>query len=235
MAALRFTEADRDERGRIRTDFAALLDDTMAAVGAAPAASDQPAAAVRPQLGRHTYIQLIGALAIVVVMSALAIVALWPRAGAPARDVPTLPARATAPAQQPTAPAAVATLDAYAAPDGAKLGPIPADTVYTYRDSRYPGWAGADWAGGVVWVRAEPPAGARDLAPPTPAPTVERVYVPVEPPCDPQINPRYRVQEDVYDGARPIGQVVGVSCNSQEEAQQHADAAAAEMKKGKKP
>jgi hypothetical protein len=35
---------------------------------------------------------------------------------------------------------------------------------------------------------------------------------------------------DVYDGATPLGQVTGTSCDSQADAQRHADALAAQMK-----
>lgn len=68
----------------------------------------------------------------------------------------------------PTA-APVAMVAAYAAPGGAQLGDIPADTPIRYRDSRAPGWVGVDWEGGIVWFLADGDTG--DLADLAPAPT----------------------------------------------------------------
>jgi hypothetical protein len=238
----------RDAAGQIagfaapgeQSQFAALLDDTMTATGAAAAPpTAEPAEPIRPQLGAHTYAQLAGALGIITLMIVAALLAF--RSGA--EPAPPVTTRATAPAEQPTVAPAAAQVDAYAAPDGALLGPIPADTPLHYRHSDFPEWAGVDWQGKVVWIKSEPAADLPDLRPrppaaaaPAAAPAPQIIYVEPSPvPCDPQVNPLYSVQEDVYDGARPIGQVVGVSCESQADAQANADAAAAAMKKGKKP
>jgi hypothetical protein len=123
--------------------------------------------------------------------------------------------------------AAPATVQAFAAPDGVALGPIPASApiAYRYGDST---WGGVRWQGRIVWIRADhtPPDRYPDLAPPTPAPTVAIVYV--APPCDEATNPAFVVQQDVSDGGRPLGQVVGVSCDSQADAESDAaDRAAA--------
>lgn len=143
------------------------------------------------------------------------------------------PAGQAAPAVTPAAPTEGATIAAYAAPGGALLGPIPADSIIKYRYGNT-SWGGVDWHGRVVWIEADhpPPASYPDLAKPTPAPTVERVYVevPIEPACDQEINPRYTAQIDVYDGSRPLGIAVGRSCISQADAQANADALAAAMK-----
>lgn len=96
-------------------------------------------------------------------------------AGAPdkAQATPPIIVEAT-----PTA-APVAMVAAYAAPGGAQLGDIPADTPIRYRDSRAPGWVGVDWNGGVVWFLADGDASAlADLAPaptsPPPPPIAEQ-------------------------------------------------------------
>jgi hypothetical protein len=70
------------------------------------------------------------------------------------------------------------------------------------------------------------------IAPPTATPeppTPEVVYVEVAPACDPA-NPPYVVEQDVYDGSRPIGHVTGTSCDSQADARANADALATQMK-----
>lgn len=128
----------------------------------------------------------------------------------------------------------VEQVDAYAAPGGVLLGPIEVKQP-TYRHSGAPGWAGVLHNGAVVWVRSSADlSGLPDLAPPpTPAVIyVERpVYIEVEPECDITINPRYTAMIDVYDprGAW-IGEAVGYSCRSQQEAQAHADAEAAKIR-----
>jgi hypothetical protein len=69
--------------------------------------------------------------------------------------------------------------------------------------------------------------------PPTSEPKIIYVEVPAaSPPCDPT-NPPYQVVQDVYDGGKPLGQVVGKSCDGLAAAQANADALAAQMRGGK--
>lgn len=72
----------------------------------------------------------------------------------------------------------------------------------------------------------EPPTATQE-----PPPTAEVVYVPVEPPCDPMVNPRYVVELDLS----PFGRARGVSCNSQEEAAANAEAQAAQVRAAFEP
>lgn len=65
--------------------------------------------------------------------------------------------------------------------------------------------------------------------PPTPEPpppTPEVVYVPVAPPCNPEVNPRFSVHIDLS----PLGSVTGVSCDSLAEAQTNANRLADDMR-----
>lgn len=82
---------------------------------------------------------------------------------------------------------------------------------------------------------AEPSPTAQPTAtaePPTPEPEV--IYIEVAPPCDPAVNPLYSVALEVLDDKRrPLGQVVGVSCDSQAAAQANAEQAAQAMKEGR--
>jgi len=165
------------------TGFAALLAETMAATGAAPAAVERPQEeeTQRPRtFGRREIAGIVCGLVV-----ALALIALinW---AMPAQEAPRAPALPTAAApgvvgSQPTpAPTASPTaaqvmVVGFAAPDGVVLGPVPLPAAATarYGDD----WLGFPWAGGVVWVRRSdwptaPLAGLPDLTPPTPAPIV---------------------------------------------------------------
>lgn len=142
-----------------------------------------PAPAIAPQLGRHTYVQLYGALAIIAVFLGVAIYAFWPKATAPTttpRSAPTTAATHAAaiiPALTPlpTATASAVMVVGWAAPDGAVLGPVPLPPAATARFGD--DWLGFPWQGGMVWIRradwpTAPIAGLPDLTPPTPAPIV---------------------------------------------------------------
>jgi len=78
----------------------------------------------------------------------------------------------------------------------------------------------------IVPTTAPTATPAPPTATPEPAPTPEPQIIYVEKPC-------YSVTLDVYDGSRPLGQVTGTSCESQEAAQANADALAAAMRGGK--
>ncbi len=75
----------------------------------------------------------------------------------------------------PPAPRLAGPVTAYAAPDGATIGPIEAGRAYRVIARSGAGWAQIDAAGsGVVWVRADASldlASAPDLATPVPPPT----------------------------------------------------------------
>lgn len=106
----------------------------------------------------------LGALAVVAALIlALAVVALT---GAPsAQAEPTNDNIIILEATATLAPPPMVT--AYAAPGGAQMGGVPEGLPWSYRDSRNPGWVGADWNGGVVWVQADGDTSAlADLAPP---------------------------------------------------------------------
>jgi len=240
---MRIAEEDRDEHGRIMMD----AQNRAAARETPPEAPDEPGstrklsnrrghtAPVRPVGSYKRAIGIVGGLIgglLLIVLSAR----LLPGAPAPLAERVQLTA-ATNDGRRTTntehaAAADPATITAYAAPDGVALGPIPADSPLAYRHSEHAGWGGVRWQGKVVWVKGDAPSALPDLAPPTPAPTVERVYVPVpvEPPCDPSSNPRYTATVDVSADGRPLGTVTGASCDSQADAQTKADQRAAEMR-----
>jgi hypothetical protein len=209
---------------------------SLADVGATPAAPEQFAEQeIRPQLPTATYGQLFGALAIIAVMALIAWIAFRPGPPTADRQPPTTDPAAVLAAPPSAAPAPTevpATVMAYAAPGGAQLGPIDATVPIQYRHSEHAGWGGVKWQGAVVWIEAEAEqlAGLPDLAEPTPKPTPERIYVPVEPPCDVAVNPRYVAQLDVSLDGRPLGQVTGRSCDSQDAAQADAETQAAVMR-----
>lgn len=232
MAVWHIGDADRGPDGKIITNpFDTELARAMADVGgAAPQGAAAPAR-VRYRPGR---LELAGIVCGVLLAVAL-IGLLNSLAPAPA---PRLPTATAAPTSAPTAAPSptVAVQNAYDAPGGALLGVVPVTVTFQYRQSGYPGWAGFDWDGGVVWVRADDaPPGAlerlTDLATPTPrpvtAPPVEAPQVaPAAAPCDPAVNPRYTVHIDLS----PLGSATGVSCVSEEEARTNAEAQAAQVR-----
>lgn len=227
MNTFRLTEEDRARHRAEQAQARSLA--TLLPAQPAAAAPEPP---VAPDRRPASLVQLLLSAAAVLAIAAIVVYVVFrPSAPAAPNGVPTTIAAPTPPPA--AAPTEGATVDAYAAPGGTLLGPIPADSIIKYRYGNT-SWGGVDWHGRVVWIEADhpPPASYPDLARPTPAPTVERVYVevPIEPPCDQAINPRYTAQIDVYDGSRPIGIAVGRSCISQADAQANADALAAAMK-----
>ncbi len=104
------------------------------------------------------------------------------------------PAAAPTDVPLPIAPRLAGPVTAYAAPDGATIGPIEAGRAYRVLARSGAGWAQIDAAGsGVVWVRADASldlASAPDLAtpipPPTSAPLRQIIYIESTPePNDP--------------------------------------------------
>jgi hypothetical protein len=205
---------------------------------AAPA--ELPQATATPAISRQYAIpnSAIGFIALVVLLLGIGL-AVW-------RSNRLPPATAAAPTAlprsamaAPTATSAPRLIDAYAAPGGDVIGPIDANTIRYRILAR----SGADWmqvdAGGTtgrVWFRrqdlpldqvdlAELTA-APDLATPTAAPRPTDPPAPTSgpaPPCDPDTAP-YRVERPVVGaGGWPLGQVSGVSCVSQAEAEANAD------------
>jgi hypothetical protein len=249
MASWIITDDDRDEEGNIRVATPAppsrgrTLADVLPPLADAPAAPDSsPAPASDPRRwGRAEIAGVVSGLVVAVALIAL-INALTP---VPAASRTTLAPPTEAPTVPTEAPTAmpVPHQDAYAAPDGAKLGTVPMTTTIQYRASAHPGWGGFDWDGGIVWVQAGGAdlAGLPDLTPPRPtarpaipaAPFVPAAAPPAPPtptPCDPASAP-YSVTIDVT-GERgiPIGTVMGISCVSRDEAAANAEAAAAQMR-----
>lgn len=157
------TDADRDERGRIRT-LAELLPAKEIAQPAAPPA--QPLRITRKEIAGAVGAGLAAVALLVLLRGApterpAATVTIRPTAVAPAAVV--LPT---------AAPTALPQQAAYAAPDGALLGTVPAGLPAAYRYGSA-GWAGVLWQGAIVWVRADAGtlAGLPDLKPqPTAAP-----------------------------------------------------------------
>ena len=238
-----FTDADRE----IARSVMAAAEDRAAARAETPAAPPPPArrltnrrGAPPPAPGAETRArpQISGKVASLVggLVLALALVALASRSGPLARTDHRPPTTdhpadelAAPPSAVPAATAQSAQVAAYAAPGGAQLGPIDANAPIAYRHSDYPEWGGVRWQGAIVWVKTDAQLGKLpDLARPTPAPTP--VYVYVEPPCDPTVNPRYVAQIDVSVDGRPLGQVTGQSCDSQAAAQADAETQAAAMR-----
>jgi hypothetical protein len=190
----------------------------------APAPADQPVAApaVQPQLGRHTHIQTIGALVIILAMAGLAVYARLPRTSQPAAPVvvlaptmapPSLPTPAPTPLPPNGLPRAIV---AYAAPGGAVLGPIEPGRAYT-ATARY----GMEWVqldvldSGQVWTEAGivdvDLTSLPDLTPPTPLPAPQPAQPSWEPPPAPEPTaapmapaaPRYREDDPTVPPRKP--------------------------------
>lgn len=184
MTSIQFTEADRDERGFVKAPEPRRLSDLLPQT-APPAPARQP-------LTRQ---ELISAALVVPLLIGLLLYLSSGRTAAPAIPAPVPTAAPTVPtaASLPTAPP-VAMLPAFAAPDGAQLGPIEA-TREMIPIAHY----GADWiqaqvaGSGLVWLRAsDVPALAivgTDLAPHRPV-AAPRAPVAVEPPPPSPVPPQ---------------------------------------------
>lgn len=234
MTHMAITDDDRDERGRIviGRSLAELLPEQTAPVeGAAPPLAT-PRPAFRWKLTRSEMVSV----AITALVLAAWVASEW------LRPVPSTahqaPVATAAPTVAPTIIPTPLQQTAYASPDGAQLGTIPLTATVTYQHSAYPGWAGVQWQGAIVWVQTKEETGNLiDLAPPPtvvprpPAPPIAPVVVPPARACDPMVNPIFVIEQDVTGPkGEPLGHVRGVSCNSQEEAQANADSLAAQVR-----
>jgi hypothetical protein len=217
----------RDASGAIvgmrRPDDTTVFADTLASTMDAVRAPDDQvddASAVDPRapltLTRLDALALVAGLLLATVLIA-ALNTFWP-APAPRLPATTAPAATAAPTR--AAPTATPALQqAYDAPAGAVLASVPLTVSLRYQHSGYPGWAGVDWHGAIVWVRTSASVvDLQDLAPPTPAPTATPAPVPTAVPCDPA-DPPFVVRLEVA----PLGTVFGTSCTSSAQAQAHAE------------
>jgi hypothetical protein len=141
---------------------------------AAPTPAPVPAARTRPAWVDRHWLTLAGLLIVVV------LIFVWRLLVSAPQPLPLVAPSAVPPSLVPPSavPATPAMVDAFAAPDGARLGPIPSSVPIRYRHSAYPGWGGVNWDGRIVWVRVDPAVAlqAKDLAPP---PTSIVIDVPV--------------------------------------------------------
>jgi hypothetical protein len=188
MAAIRFTAADRDDQGFIKTTPAEPR--SLADLLPTPQ-SIQADARQKPTTKGEQAMMMVALIGVVVVLVL--------RFGMSGDAAPQPPASAPAPPQRsgdatatpspiPATPAVM--LPAYAAPNGAALGQIEATRAITPTAHYSSDWIQADVQGsGLVWLRAadwprltitgpdlapRPTATARPYVPPTPEP---------EPPC----------------------------------------------------
>jgi hypothetical protein len=233
----------RDESNQIAS-FQQLLDDTMQQLGYAPArgatveraTSPFPAALsvgqTAPKRAWAAWLQaldanisptamatMIGTLLatlLITIVSVTTGITVPTSAAAPTEAPVIIIATAT---MAPPTPKALPTVQAYAAPNGTKLGEIPADSAAAYQDSRNPGWAGVEWEGQIVWVRTDADTSSlRDLAPPpTQKAAKEPHLIVVTQTC-------YTSTLNVYDArGYHIGIAEGHSCESQEAANANAE------------
>lgn len=205
MTTLRFTDADRDERGRIRIQPERQLAELLPPLPSTPSAdapAEAPAAAPRQRIGARQ-LQTIAGLGVGGAIAIVLAVILGRGEVSPPRPIPAAapsapaapPASPAAPTDVPAAPVAERTIPAYWAPGRDPAPAIGATTPYTPT-----GVYGETWVhvrlpgGGEVWIargdaeaRGALPDALPDLSPPTPAPpppppppaprVVERVVV----------------------------------------------------------
>lgn len=225
------------------TLFAETLRETMDAVGATEAPKEEGTQPARRRFGR---LELAGvACGLVLAVAAIAAMNAFTPVQRPLAQPTAAPAATAVPTTRPTP--TMALQDAYAAPDGAKLGTVPLTSTISYQDSAHPGWGGIAWEqGSIVWVQTDPQGlvSLPDLRPvptnvpqrPVTAPVVvpaapQAAPAPIVEACDPQVNPRY-TSPLLVD---PIGSVVGASCTSQAEADANAIALAEQMRAAAEP
>ena len=134
----------------------------------------------------------------------ISLIASRPAAPLAARVPPPAIIILATPTMQPPTATPAPQVEAYAAPNGAKLGPIPLPSSYTARYGVQ--WLQAPWDGGQVWIQVSEvgaiPAGLVDLQP---APTavivvVERpVYRTIVEPAPAQVAATAEPTSDWYD------------------------------------
>lgn len=242
--SIQFTDADRNDRGRIRLPGERSLAELLP--NAADEGATPPSGPARRLPWPPTRQQQVTAAGIAGgLILALALIALIGRTPTPApRSVPTPAPRATAaataaPTLAPTAP----PIAAFWAPGGERAPDLAADTALT-PTARY----GDTWVlvalpgGGAVWIgRADAeqrgldwqqlPDRAPQPTPPPPPPAAPRpVFVPAAAPAVPACTlpdrPSHTSTRQVQYRGVPIGQVTGIGC-SQGEADQNAEGLAA--------
>lgn len=149
MTSIQFTESDRDDRGFVKAPARSLAD----LLPAQPTPDAQP---TKKPITRQELISA-GLVALLLLMALLYI-----SSGQPEKRAPVLPqatamiAAAPAPAHPtPVATVApIAMLDAFAAPDGVRLGAIEATRVITPVAHFGADWIQADVTGsGRIWLR----------------------------------------------------------------------------------
>jgi hypothetical protein len=187
MATLRFTDADRDEHGRIKPYAEPRsLADLLPSHGAIHADA-APTRTTRAELVTLAAVWLCAVLVLFYVWT----VPSTPVAPPQAPPTPLATVQATS---IPTSPPArvVARYNAYAAPDGALLGQVEADRQITPVAHSGDDWVQALVAdSGLVWLRAadwpELAITGPDLAPkrPAAAPVVRPIAQPTDPPPPP--------------------------------------------------
>jgi len=188
MASIQFTEADRDEHGRIKV----ARDEPRSLADLLPKPSEIRADAARIVRQPPTRAEWAALIAVALIAAWIAIYA-WSMPGAPtAREQPRATIMPTLlPSPLPVTPPAVAgrLLIAFAAPDGLPLGAIESTRAMTPTAHYGSDWIQADVAGsGRIWLRASDmgdlPIVGPDLAPrlSSPAPAREAVIAPAAPP-----------------------------------------------------
>ena len=246
-STMRFTDADRDERGFIRTrPLAELLPElpepAAQPVEPAEAPAEAPAAprARWPQLPgtRQQQLTALGiagglALALGLIVAIGALAPAGPRIAPPAP--PTVPAT---PPPSPAPPTAIPAIAAFWAPGGDRAPDLAASTPFTPTARYGDTWVSVEVpGGGQVWI-GRGDAGARgarldalpDLSAPSPSSPAAAPASPAGAPagCALPDRPSHTSTRQVLRGAVPIGQVTGVGC-SQAEADANAEQLAAAM------
>lgn len=183
MAAIRFTAADRDDQGFIKTTPAEPR--SLADLLPTPQSIQADAAMRKPTPKGEQAMMMVALIGFVVVLLLRFGMSGDAAPQSPAVAPPAPAAQSPTPNSQPPTPT-VAMLPAYAAPNGAALGQIEATRAIT-PTAHYGGdWIQADVQGsGLVWLRAtdfprltivgpdlapRPTATARPYVPPTPEP-----------------------------------------------------------------
>lgn len=148
MTSIQFTESDRDDRGFVKAPARSLAD----LLPAQPTPAQQP---TKKPITRQELISA-GIVALLILMALLYI-----SSGQPEKRAPALPQAtamiAAAPVAHPTPQATIAPIamrDAFAAPDGMRLGAIEATRAITPVAHFGADWIQADVSGsGRIWLR----------------------------------------------------------------------------------
>lgn len=260
-STMRFTDADRDERGFIRVrPLAELLPDSPPSDPSTPSPPEPPATpAAAPDAPRRRWPRLPGTRqqqqwalggAIGLALAVGLIVAIGVATPvAPPRPVPSPTAAPATPPPSPVPPTPPPAIASYWAPGGDRAPDIAAGTVFTPTARYGDTWVSVELpGGGNVWIgrgdagqRGPLPDALPDLAAPSPAPPPpQSPPIPAAAPpapvsipsgCALPDRPSHTSTRQVLKGSVPIGQVTGVGC-SQAEADANAEQLAAAMRGG---